>query len=332
MKRYLRITSIYLLLVLIIVINVHSDSSPVSVSLLSIEQPHPGGFVYVDMIIDQDSLLDYSDIDGLQLMFAYDSSKLTLWDIQSPLLSDSCNWNIVIKNYFSDDPPLKYFWIKATARDATSLPCFECFGPNVEAITFEFLVSDNIDSEGDSTSVDFIWLSCDDNRFWSNQNDTILIADSVYNSDSLNITDDSQSFPSKTGTNINCFNTPVKSDTTILRSINFYSTKIIFQATTGISESEENLPINYQLEQNYPNPFNPVTRIDFYLPIKTYWELEIINITGQQIRKYVGEDYGKVTICWNGENNEQISVTSGIYFYKITTENYSDSKKMILLK
>ena len=332
MKRYLRITSIYFLLILIVVINVHGNSNPFSVSLLSVEQPPQGGFVYVDMIIDQDSLLDYLDIDGLQFMFAYDSSKLTLWDIQSPLLSDSCNWNIVIKNYFSDDPPLKYFLIKATPKDATSLPCFECFRPNVGAITFEFLVSDNIDSEGDSTSVDFIWLSCDDNRFWSNQNDTIWIADSVYNSDSLNITDDSQSFPSKTGININCFDAPVKSDTTIQRGIDFYSTKIFFQVTTGISQTEENLPINYQLGQNYPNPFNPVTKIDFYLPIKTYWELEIINITGQTIRKFSGAAIGKETINWDGNNNEHNPVASGIYFYKITTENYSDSKKMILLK
>jgi len=327
--KYISILSLFFIYSLDIVL---SRDLPVTVTLSSQYQPSPGSFALVDIIIDSDSPIDYLDIDGLQLMLAYDSSKLTLWDIHAPLLNDSCNWEIIFSNNYFDDSPISYLWVKAAATLGGSLPGSGCFRSDMAAMTIEFLVSNDIDPDGDSTSVDFIWLSCDDNCFWLNQNDTILIADSVFNSDSLNITNDTQSFPSKTGPNINCFNASVKGDTTFQKDLNFYSTKIYFQFTTGISEPGENIPLNYQLGQNYPNPFNPITNIDFYLPIKSHWKLEITNITGQQIRKYVGEDIGSVTVNWDSKNNDHSSVASGIYFYKITTENYSDSKKMILLK
>ncbi len=306
---------------------VFSNVQPLNVTLSSQYQSTPGGFTYIDLIIDQSSPEESIDIDGMQLMLAYDTSKLTIRDVHSSLLTDSCNWKVLTLVIYSDNEPFEYLWIEALTEIDS-----DCFKSGDVILTLEFQVSDDISLGGDSTSVDFIWLSCEDNRFWSNQNDTILISNNIFNSESVNIADETQSFPSETGPNTDCHIDPPLIDTTIVKEIDFYSTKVIFQLTTDISESIEGTPGNYHLSQNYPNPFNPTTNIDFYLPIKTRWELEIINITGQQIRKYDGENTGRVSINWDGENNNQLPVASGIYFYKITTQNYSKTKKMILLK
>jgi len=327
MKYVNRIALIFLLF--IFTVNVFGDSKTLSVSLQSLNSTTPGGYALVDLILNQTPQTTYLDIDGFQLMLAYDSSKIKLWDIYSSLLNDSCKWKISFMNIFSDNPPLEYLWIKVAATNVNSIPGSDCFITDKPAMTIEFLVDESNELEGDSTTIDFVWLSCDDNNFWSNQNDIFLIAKNVFDSDSLDITDDSQNLPSKSGPGYNCLSSL---DSTIKRDLDFYSTKFFFQLPTEISESNENLPLNYRLEQNYPNPFNPTTKIVFYLPVKTQWNLEIVNITGQTIKNYSGETKGEVTINWNGENSQDKSVSSGIYFYTIITEDYSESKKMILLK
>jgi hypothetical protein len=167
---------------------------------------------------------------------------------------------------------------------------------------------------------------------WKKNSDTIRVASVIYNSDGDDITDQFQTFPTSTGPGYDCVNDPDDGDTVYNKNLIFYSTRIIFQSTTDISESNENMPDKFLLEQNYPNPFNPATNIDFYLPEKTCWNLRITNISGQKIREYQGKDIGGVSVNWDGNDNNHNPVSSGIYFYKITTDKFSDSKKMILLK
>ncbi len=101
-------------------------------------------------------------------------------------------------------------------------------------------------------------------------------------------------------------------------------------------ESENNVVIvdQYSLNQNYPNPFNPSTQISFIVNEYGHVKIDIYNIKGEKIKTLVDElcspDDHQVT--WNGTDDKGNSVASGIYFYKMKTDNYENIKKMILMK
>lgn len=85
---------------------------------------------------------------------------------------------------------------------------------------------------------------------------------------------------------------------------------------------------------NYPNPFNPETTISFEIPKTDNVSLQIYNLKGQLIRTLVN-DYlpaGKQSIVWNGTDNNNQPVASGVYLYKIKTGKCTKSAKMLLLK
>jgi len=89
------------------------------------------------------------------------------------------------------------------------------------------------------------------------------------------------------------------------------------------------LPDNYYLSQNYPNPFNPETKIDFSIPQKQMVTLRIYNTIGEQVAELLNEekDAGSYSVTFDGSN-----LTSGIYIYRLTTQNFVMNKKMTLLK
>ncbi|MFH2056997.1 MAG: T9SS type A sorting domain-containing protein, partial [bacterium] len=87
------------------------------------------------------------------------------------------------------------------------------------------------------------------------------------------------------------------------------------------------LPTDYALLQNTPNPFNPTTKITLELPTVTDWNVDIYNVAGQLVTRFNGTDVGVKTIEWNADG-----VASGIYFYKATAGNFTDTKKMVLMK
>jgi hypothetical protein len=91
----------------------------------------------------------------------------------------------------------------------------------------------------------------------------------------------------------------------------------------------ENLPTNYTLYQNYPNPFNPSTTIKFGLPKDGMVTLEVYNLIGEKVTTLVNKEMsaGYHTIDFNGSN-----LSSGIYLYKITSEEFTSTKKFVLMK
>lgn len=92
---------------------------------------------------------------------------------------------------------------------------------------------------------------------------------------------------------------------------------------------------NYALElDNYPNPFNPTTTISFSMPESGKAELTIYNTKGQLVKTLVSEDFtaGEHSAVWNGKDENEKLVSSGIYFYKLTTKNSVVAKRMIMLK
>ncbi len=99
------------------------------------------------------------------------------------------------------------------------------------------------------------------------------------------------------------------------------------QRTAGV------MPGRFSLSQNYPNPFNPETEFDMYLPEASEWRVDILNVQGQLVRTMSGyAEAGLVVIKWFGDNDGGTRVASGIYFYKATAGQYSEIRKMVLLK
>ncbi|MBD3257247.1 T9SS type A sorting domain-containing protein, partial [candidate division GN15 bacterium] len=93
------------------------------------------------------------------------------------------------------------------------------------------------------------------------------------------------------------------------------------------------LPTAYSLSQNYPNPFNPATTINFNLPAQSDWSLKVFNVTGKLVREFNGSNAaGQHSVVWDGMDNSGRPVASGVYFYRFDASDFSQTKKMILLK
>jgi aminopeptidase N len=92
-------------------------------------------------------------------------------------------------------------------------------------------------------------------------------------------------------------------------------------------------PASYQLKQNYPNPFNPTTKIEFSIPISSLVTIKVYNELGQEIAQLMNEEKrpGTYSVQFSSIQGNKI-LPSGIYIYKITAGNYTESKKMIILK
>jgi hypothetical protein len=93
-------------------------------------------------------------------------------------------------------------------------------------------------------------------------------------------------------------------------------------------------PSDYMLYENYPNPFNPSTTISYNLAATSAVKLDVVNVLGQTIRTLVNETQvaGHHRIEWNGRTESGETAASGIYFYRLSTEQFSDTKKMLLVK
>lgn len=94
-------------------------------------------------------------------------------------------------------------------------------------------------------------------------------------------------------------------------------------------KTETNPPLYFNLGQNYPNPFNPTTQINFSLPHGSFVSLKIYDVLGKEITTLVNEELpaGNYTKSFDASN-----YSSGIYLYKISTEKFNETKKMVLLK
>ena len=98
---------------------------------------------------------------------------------------------------------------------------------------------------------------------------------------------------------------------------------------TGINQQGTNIPAKYELSQNYPNPFNPVTNVHFSIPKSTRATFKVYNAVGQLMGVYLD---GYVNA---GQYNADIDATnfaSGIYYYTLSTPDFTQTKKMILVK
>ena len=108
-----------------------------------------------------------------------------------------------------------------------------------------------------------------------------------------------------------------------------------FEFGTGTDDDDpDGVPSTYELHQNYPNPFNPTTTIEYGVPEQSYVTLTVYNILGQPIVTLVdGEKAaGTYSTVWDGKDDNNVLVASGIYFYTIQSDSYRLSRKMVLMK
>ncbi|MEO8209941.1 MAG: T9SS type A sorting domain-containing protein, partial [bacterium] len=89
------------------------------------------------------------------------------------------------------------------------------------------------------------------------------------------------------------------------------------------------IPEKFSLSQNYPNPFNPVTKINYELRITNYVSLKVYDILGNEVFVLVNEkqNAGSYEVDFDGSN-----FSSGLYYYKLQTDNFNETKKMTLIK
>jgi hypothetical protein len=97
---------------------------------------------------------------------------------------------------------------------------------------------------------------------------------------------------------------------------------------TGINQ-QNNVPADYKLSQNYPNPFNPTTNISFSIPKNEHVSLKFYDMMGREVATYIDEVVNAGT--YNAEVDAS-SWASGVYFYKLQTNSFVDTKKMTLVK
>jgi len=108
----------------------------------------------------------------------------------------------------------------------------------------------------------------------------------------------------------------------------YYKQNLVGNVTT-ITNTGNNVPDKYSLSQNYPNPFNPITNIEFSIPNAGITKLVIYDALGREVETLVNSELnpGTYSAVWDASK-----YNSGVYFYRLTTGNFTETKKMILVK
>ena len=115
----------------------------------------------------------------------------------------------------------------------------------------------------------------------------------------------------------------------------FEEAVIKLTVTEQLSSSIDNpVPQQFAVYQNYPNPFNPITKLVYDIPEETSVSVNIYNMMGKVVKTLVNqsENRGRKVIEWDATDNNGNKVSSGMYFYSIQTPEFSQTKKMLLLK
>jgi hypothetical protein len=119
--------------------------------------------------------------------------------------------------------------------------------------------------------------------------------------------------------------------------LNWFPDKLDEWANSSLSINEDIVdiaPSSFNLKQNYPNPFNPSTNIEFEMMVQSDIKIEIFDVTGGYIttlyKGFAGPGVHKLT--WNGINDKGQIISSGVYFYKMTADNFVQTRKLLFAK
>jgi hypothetical protein len=105
-------------------------------------------------------------------------------------------------------------------------------------------------------------------------------------------------------------------------------------STTGVQTQSDLSIINFTLNGNYPNPFNPTTTISFNIPATQEINVTIYDVLGREVKTLFNGEVtpGTINLSWDGKSNQNISVGSGVYIYKVVSKNKLLTGKMVLQK
>lgn len=108
----------------------------------------------------------------------------------------------------------------------------------------------------------------------------------------------------------------------------------MYLTPTDVNDTYTTLPTGYELLQNYPNPFNPTTTLAFSLPTAAETTLEVLNVLGQRVRILHSGllDAGLHEFEWDSRTDAGNAAATGVYFYRLTTDDFTQTRKMMLLK
>ncbi len=123
----------------------------------------------------------------------------------------------------------------------------------------------------------------------------------------------------------------------VLDYLPFAENLIEYADSTIVSVPETSAPIlpsEFTLRQNYPNPFNPTTNIEFYIPRRSHVSIIIYNLLGQQVKQLLNDEKpaGHHMTSWDGADSHGCHVSTGIYFYRLRAGDYTETRKMLLLR
>ncbi len=123
-----------------------------------------------------------------------------------------------------------------------------------------------------------------------------------------------------------------QNDSTFYGPVDF--TPFIQQDPTGVNVTGTNLPLTLELLPNYPNPFNPLTNIEFRMAEPGFARLAIYDLLGKRVKTLVQENLapGVHTVQWDSRDNLGRPVASGVYLYRLDMGEFSQTRKMVLMK
>jgi predicted esterase len=120
---------------------------------------------------------------------------------------------------------------------------------------------------------------------------------------------------------------------TMKKGISQYDTLLVTNIALAINNIQSGIPNSFELSQNYPNPFNPSTVISYQLPVSSKVTLKIYDLLGREIATLVNEEQ---SAGWKEVEFQSTvgsgQLASGIYFYKLQTNNFIETKKMLIIK
>ena len=140
---------------------------------------------------------------------------------------------------------------------------------------------------------------------------------------------DAQRFPAIVGSDSGAIIT--WEDGRVAPSSDIYASRVSSAATVNavVEHSKTTLPTGYALGQNYPNPFNPTTVIEFSIPERTSVDLRLYDLLGNEVRVLIDKEMpaGNYKLSFDGR-----SLSSGTYFYRLTTDRFVQTRKLLLVK
>lgn len=126
-----------------------------------------------------------------------------------------------------------------------------------------------------------------------------------------------------------CFVYQDKKDGTTQTRVERPEFEAVTVSLSGVAPETPDMPTKFRLGQNYPNPSNPGSYIEYDVPKASHVTLSVFNVLGQEVTTLVNEDQeaDSYRVYFDGS-----SVASGVYFYRLTTDGFSQTKKMVLVK